>query len=198
DSSDAAKGIFRFVSVGNLIPSKRMDLLIGSFAKVFKGNPGVSLTIYGGGPEREKLENTVYELGVSDQVKLMGQRPREEISSYLKSCDCFALASQSETFGVVYIEALACGVPVIAARSGGPESFINSSNGILVPVNDLDRFASALEVMYQNSGSYDHQRISEETLAQFSPEHVAVRLTEVYTRIVNMSKTHSAYGRRET
>lgn len=188
---------FQFVSVGNLLQPKRMDLLISAFAKVFAGNSSVSLTIFGGGPEMDKLECAVSELGLKDQVKLMGQKPREEISAFLKGCDCFVLASLSETFGVVYIEALACGVPVIATRSGGPEVFVNSGNGILVPVNDLAKLAIAMDFMYKNSNTYNHKKISEDALVLFSPEHVAARLTEVYTRIGSTSMTHSAYGRRE-
>lgn len=199
DSSDpATNGTFRFVSVGNLVQSKRMDLLIGSFAKAFAGKTGVSLTIFGDGSEREKLAGAISGLGLQEQIHLMGQTPREEIAAFLKGCSCFALASQSETFGVAYIEALACGVPVIACRSGGPESFVNASNGILVPVNDLEKFTSAMETIYKNRNGYDRRKISDDTLALFSPEHVASQLTAVYKRIGEMSRTHSAYGRRES
>lgn len=189
--------IFRFVSVGNLIQSKRMDLLISAFAKVFAGNSKVSLTVFGDGPDRNALENAVSGMGLQDSVKLIGQQSREDIAESLKDCDCFVLDSQPETFGLAFAEALSCGIPVIATRSGGPEVFVNSSNGILVPVNDLTKLAVAMDFMYKNSTTYNHKKISEDALALFSPEHVAARLTEVYTRIVSTSMTHSAYGRRE-
>ncbi|MHB1454856.1 MAG: glycosyltransferase [Saccharofermentanales bacterium] len=189
--------IFRFVSVGNLVQSTRMDLLINAYAQIFAGNPNVSLNIFGDGPDRDALANAISGMGLQDSIKLMGQQSREDTAASLKDCDCFVLAYQPENFGLAFVEALFCGVPVIASRSGGPEVFVNSGNGLLVPVNDLDRLAAAMDFMYKNSNNYNHKKISDDALVQFSPEYVAARLTDVYTRIASASMTHSAYGRRE-
>ncbi len=172
--------IFRFVSVGGLIVRKRMDLTIEAFGNAFKDNERVTLTIFGEGPERASLENLIRKHNVSDKVRLMGLQSREDISKYLKESDCFVLASQAETFGVVYIEALASGIPVIATKCGGPEGFVNDRNGIIIPVDDIDALVEAMKYMYYNANSYNRELISEEARKQFSPSAIANRLTDLY------------------
>jgi len=106
------------------------------------------------------------------------------ISKKLKSSDCFVLASQNETFGVVYIEALACGIPVIATKCGGPEEFVSEENGFLVPVDDIDSLVKAMRDIYENSKNYDREKISKVTAGLFSPNEIANRLLEVYKNII--------------
>lgn len=177
--------IFRFVSVGGLIVRKRMDLTIEAFGNAFKDNERVTLTIFGEGPERASLENLIRKHNVSDKVRLMGLQSREDISKYLKESDCFVLASQAETFGVVYIEALASGIPVIATKCGGPEGFVNDRNGIIIPVDDIDALVEAMKYMYYNANSYNRELISEEARKQFSPSAIANRLTDLYKDLLS-------------
>src|SRR5690606_4160000 len=105
---------FTFISTGRLIKSKRMDLLITSFTQAFKNNNKVKLFIYGDGPERTRLEELIYKSGLEEQIYLMGLVDRSQIAGKMSESDCFVLASQLETFGVAYIEALSMGLPVIA------------------------------------------------------------------------------------
>jgi glycosyltransferase involved in cell wall biosynthesis len=175
---------FNFISIGGLIYRKRMDLTIEAFAKAFGKDKDVSLTIFGEGTERTKLENLIHKYDISDRVKLMGLQSRKTLAEYLKKSDCFVLASQAETFGVVYIEALASGVPVIATKCGGPESFVNDRNGLIIPVDDVDALADAMKYMYDNSDKYNKEAISQETREQFSPESIAGKLTEVYKQLI--------------
>ncbi len=175
---------FNFISIGGLIYRKRMDLTIEAFAKAFGNDEDVSLTIFGEGTERTRLENLIRKYDISDRVKLMGLQSRKTLAEYLKKSDCFVLASQAETFGVVYIEALASGVPVIATKCGGPESFVNDRNGLIIPVDDVDALADAMKYMYDNSDKYNKEAISQETREQFSPESIAGKLTEVYKQLI--------------
>ena len=123
-----------------------MDLTIEAFIDAFKGSDKVFLTIFGEGPERQKLEELVRINKMEKQIKLMGMQSRKVIADYLKECDCFVLASQTETFGVVYIEAMASGLPVIATKCGGPESFVNEENGVLIPVDNKDALVTAMKI----------------------------------------------------
>ena len=177
--------IFRFVSVGGLKTIKRMHLTIEAFINAFKDNERVTLTIFGEGPERASLENLIRKHNVSDKVRLMGLQSREDISKYLKESDCFVLASQAETFGVAYIEALASGVPVIATKCGGPESFVNDKNGIIIPVDDMDVLAEAMKYMYYTANRYNRELIAEEARKQFSPSVIANRLTDIYKDLLS-------------
>ncbi len=178
-------GIFRFVSVGGLIVRKRMDMIIKAFVKAFNNNEKVTLTIFGEGPERKKIEDLISRCKASDRVTLMGMQSRKDISKYLKKCNCFVLASQAETFGVVYIEALASGLPVIASRCGGPESFINEENGVFVSVDDVDGLEKAMKYMYSNIDIFDQKSIATRTELLFSSEPVANMITKVYRDVLS-------------
>lgn len=174
------KNTFLFVSVGSLIYGKRMDLTIEAFIDAFKGSDKVFLTIFGEGPERQKLEELVRINKMEKQIKLMGMQSRKVIADYLKECDCFVLASQTETFGVVYIEAMASGLPVIATKCGGPESFVNEENGVLIPVDNKDALVTAMKNMYSGKYKYDKKTISADTIKKFSPKTISKKLTDVY------------------
>ncbi len=177
---------FTFVSVGNLIKSKRMDLTIEAFNKAFfesEKKKEVHLYIYGEGEERRRCQELIQKYNLKDHVHLMGMRAREEIADTLRNAQCFVLASQAETFGVAYIEALACGVPVIATRCGGPEAFIHEKNGVLIPVDDLSALVQAMREMYKTGGLYNREAIAKETMELFSSEYVARKLIRIYQDI---------------
>jgi glycosyltransferase involved in cell wall biosynthesis len=175
---------FNFVSIGNLIYGKRMDLTIEAFYSAFRDLSDVTLTIFGEGDDRSKLEGIIKKYNLENRVKLMGMCSREVIKEKLKSSDCFVLASRSETFGVAYIEALASGVPVIATMCGGPEVFVHEHNGCMIPVDDVDALVSAMKYMYEKNIAFDREKISAEIKLKFSPEFVSQRLLEVYQEII--------------
>lgn len=176
---------FNFVSTGNLIRSKRMDLTIEAFSRAFKNNKNVTLTIFGEGPERTRLQELITRYDLNSKVFLKGMCPRDDIAKQLSKSDCFVLASQSETFGVAYIEAMAMGVPVIATKCGGPETFVNNDNGLIVSVDNIDELSNAMKYMYENIHNFDREKISRETTDLFGPEKVAQRIVEVYYAITN-------------
>jgi glycosyltransferase involved in cell wall biosynthesis len=171
--------------VGGLIESKRLNLLIEAFARAFNGNPDVSLVIFGEGPERRRLERMIRDLGQEDRITLMGAQPRSVIAKKMQSCRCFVLPSHHETFGVVYIEAMASGLPIIATRCGGPEHFIHEENGLLIPVDDVQALIGAMRYMYLNFSRYDSNRISGEAKKLFSPESVGKQLMEIYKELIS-------------
>jgi len=175
---------FTMVSIGGLIPRKGMDLLIQQFAAFNRKIINSKLIIFGEGPERKALEQLIEELKVSEHVKLMGLRSREEIAPILSNSDVFVLTSKNETFGVVYIEALACGVPVIATTCGGPEGFVHDGNGLLIPVDDEKALLEAMNTMYAKASTYDRAKVAAEIREKFSPESVAVQLEEIYRELI--------------
>ncbi|MGH4140118.1 glycosyltransferase [Clostridium sp.] len=175
---------FNFVSIGNLNYGKRMDLTIESFYTAFHDLPLVTLTIFGEGEERAKLEGIIKRHSLENRVVLMGMCSREVITEKLKSTDCFVLASRSETFGVAYIEALASGVPVIATKCGGPEVFIHEKNGCMIPVDDFNALVRAMVYIYKNNMIFDREKISAEIKLKFSPDCVSKKLLEVYKDVI--------------
>jgi glycosyltransferase involved in cell wall biosynthesis len=183
-SNPKSHPFFNFISTGSLIQRKSMDLLIEAFFEAFQGNKNIKLLIFGEGPERPKLEKMIQELGLKDNVFLMGMVDRKEIAKTMSESDCFVLASKLETFGVAYIEAIAMGLPVIATKCGGPEDFVNTNNGILIPVDDKNALISAMQNMLNKAGTYDHKKISDTIKKQFAPENIAKQLTKIYEEIL--------------
>ncbi len=172
---------FSFVTAGNMIPTKKFDLLLRSFAKLGKE---ARLTVFGDGKERGSLEALAGGLGIENRVTFRGNCPREQLAEAYAEADCFVLASESETFGVVYIEAMAAGLPVIATSCGGPEDFVTEKNGILIPVDDEKALTDAMEHMMLHRDGYDSAAIAEEAQKQFAPEAIAARLTEIYRALI--------------
>lgn len=176
--------LFYFVSTGSLKYNKRMDLLIKSFYNCFKYNKNVKLYIFGEGTERKNLEKLISEFDIMDQVYLMGLKSRTEIAEKFSESDCFVLASMRETFGVAYIEAMAMGLPVIATKCGGPEDFIDNSNGILVNADNEKELSQAMFEIYNKINEYDRLKISSCIKNKFSPEVIANKLTFIYNDII--------------
>lgn len=175
---------FRFASTGHLIPIKGIETTINAFHKAFKDNESVSLTIFGEGNERKKIETLIVGLGLKDRIKLMGQTAREDMAKEYNNSDVFVLASKSETFGVSYIEALSSGLPVLATRCGGPEVFVNNQNGILSDVDDVDGLAKNMQYIYDNVDKFDRQEISNKTREEFSSENIGKRIISIYESVL--------------
>lgn len=178
---------FMFISVGNLLPIKGFDILIKAFAKAFHDDNDVTLSIVGEGEEREYLQSLINKYDVSDKVKLLGQMTRLDLSLLMGEASAFVLASRSETFGVVYIEAMSSGMPVVATCCGGPEDFVNEDNGILVPVDAIDALSEALKTIRLDIDNYDGLKISRECNERFSSQSIANEIERQYSglRIFN-------------
>jgi len=95
------------------------------------------------------------------------------------AADAFVLASDVESFGVVVIEALACGRPVVVTRSGGPDHMVNSRNGLLVPTRDRAALRDALIEMRRRAGEYDAAAIRTAALSLYGPGAFARRFAEI-------------------
>ena len=174
-----------FISVGNLMPIKRMDLLIESFELAFRNDRDVSLLIYGEGPERGKIESLIDNLSMQTQIHLMGYASREMIAEKMTESDSFVLASECETFGVVFVEAMAAGLPVIATKCGGPEDFVNDLNGILVDANNIEVLSNALVQMRHSVKKFDRNAVSTDARDRFAPNSIAQQLDIIYSECLN-------------
>lgn len=179
---------YTFLSIGNLIQRKGFDLLINAFSLAnFDSN--VYLKIVGEGAIQQDLQALIDNKGLSNNIELCGFLKREEIANLMLECDGFVLASRAETFGVVYIEAMASGLPVIATACGGPEDFVNNTNGILIPIDNVNSLKDALIKMRNSTNIYDNEKISEQCKLIFSPEVIAQQLLSAYKNILD--KNHN-------
>lgn len=183
ECAEGKAGGFSFIAAGNLVEGKGFDVLIEAFETVVKAKPESTLLIMGGGPEEKRLKARAKELRLSDKITFYGPYQRPDFARALTKADAFVLATKAETFGVVFIEALSFGVPVVATRSGGPEDFVDESNGLLVDVDDVQGLAQAMISISENIGRYEKPQIAASTRKRFSPEEIARRLTEIYENI---------------
>lgn len=172
-----------FISVGNLIINKRMDLLIHCFCKAFGSNDNRRLVICGNGPEYNNLKKLVRDYNAEGNVILTGRKTRTEIAEYLSRSKAFILLSERETFGVAFIEAMAAGLPVISTKSGGPECFITDNVGVLVE-EDEECIVESMRVMLEDKEKYDRGSIAQYANDNFGPNVIAEELTIVYKEMI--------------
>ncbi|MCC3356919.1 glycosyltransferase [Bacillus sp. REN16] len=185
DKTKLEHGAFRFFSVAFLNHNKGMDILIQSFAKYFINKP-VELVIGGDGQERQALELLAKNLGVDKQVLFLGELDREQVRDEIQKAHVFVLASRFETFGVVFIEALACGKPIISTACGGPEMIVNEINGKLVQVEDIDGLGQAMKYMEENYDTYNAEDIRNDCVSRFSEESVVTKITKLYEQVLRV------------
>lgn len=176
---ESIENSFTFLTLCYLKNNKGVDILIKAFCNYFKGKE-VKLIIAGDGPEKENLAKLVNDLKINNQVIFKGALTREEVKVEMNRCDIFALGSKFETFGVVLIEALACGKPVISTRNGGANDIVKESNGIIVDINNIDEMGKAMYYMYKNYYKYDKYLIRENCVKKYSKEAVIQKLLSIY------------------
>lgn len=175
---------FTFINVANLLKNKNQKLLIEAFAKSFK-NKKVKLQILGGGAELNNLQDLIVQLGVENQIFLFGRASRETVLSEMQKSNVFVLSSIYETFGVVLIEALASGLPVIATKCGGSESIITKQElGELVENDDVEDLSKAMYRVYDNFGQYDSVQITNHAKDNFSEKVIASKIKGVLRKVV--------------
>lgn len=174
---------FVFLHISSLDSNKAADLLIKAFSRAFGGDYKVSLRIGGEGPMRGALEKVALELGVAGQVQFLGKLVRNSVIRELQACNAFALSSRHETFGVVLIEALALGKPVIATRCGGPESIVRKQDGFLVDIDDVAGLSWAMRQIRDNYDNYDSVKIRASCAARFSEQAVTEKLISEYAAV---------------
>lgn len=164
---------------------KGIDILIQAWAEVVKKYTDVKLVIGGGGSAKTKVEQWVEEQGISKYVEFTGALDRKQVIQEMQSCDCFVLPSRYETFGVVYIEAMACGKPVIAVANGGPDDFVKPFNGLLIKPGAEELVQAFYEMIghLTRGNYYQEEKISNYIKSKFSYEAIAEQLEAIYNSI---------------
>lgn len=182
---------FTFVFAGNFIYGKNPLMCIDCFYHAFrdcdfktKHGVNIQLKMLGDGPLLEDAKKKIAEYGLKDNIFILGYTPRNQVALEMSNASCFVLPSKGETFGVTYIEAMACGLPVIATTCGGPESFVKDSNGLLIPVDNADALTRAFRFILENAYKYDSAQIAKETREKFSPQNIARQILGVYEKLI--------------
>ncbi len=173
----------RILSVGNLIPSKDHALLLRAFAQVQKTLPHTELEIIGEGPENVRLEELARTLGIHTRVTFRGRQDRQAVAQAMQNCAVFALPSRYEGLGCVYLEAMACGKPVIGCAGQGIDEIIQDGrNGMLIPAGDEIALAKRLLALLQDGPTRQRLGVAarQTILQSLTLEHQASKLADLY------------------
>lgn len=175
------------LSVGNLIPIKDHACLLRAFTALAAEFPTVKLEIIGEGPERENLTRWADQLGVAPRVRFLGRKSRQEVADAMRRCSVFALPSRYEGLGCVYLEAMACGKPVVACCGQGIEEIVeHEKNGLLISPGNAAELTETLQRLLRNHTLRAHLGIAaQKRIAQrCTLEHQAAELSRIYRECV--------------
>lgn len=169
--------------ISNFRPVKRVPDAVRAFAAVRKVVPCV-LVLVGDGPERPAAEAVAEELGVRDHVVFLGKH--NAVGDLLRCADLFLLPSESESFGLAALEALACGVPVIASNVGGlPEVLLEDEAGVLVDVGDVEAMArGAVELLQDGERLRAASAAGVRVAGNFTVDRVVPRYEALYQSVL--------------
>tara|TARA_B110000438_G_C15792260_1_gene641270 strand:- start:830 stop:1993 length:1164 start_codon:yes stop_codon:yes gene_type:complete len=159
---------FTFISIALLRNEKRLDILIKAFSQLSIHIPNIALTVIGDGPEKNKLELLSQKLKINNHINFIGYQNKEKVADLLRDHDVLVLSSEVETFGVVLVEAMSVGLPVIATKCGGPESIVLPETGILVESKDKNKLYNAMKTMVENYDNYDSKKIRQLALKNYN------------------------------
>jgi glycosyltransferase involved in cell wall biosynthesis len=170
---------FQFLSIGSLDANKNHEILIRAFANQFKATR-LRLVIVGDGPLRCYLRRLTNTLGIEKQVQFYKYLQNELVAEIMQQSDCFVLPSNYETFGVVLIEALASGLPLIASKCGGAEDIVNLSNGLLFDVGSQEQLQNAMFEMVRNKVRYPRGFLRKQAADQYGDKEFVKNILPAY------------------
>jgi len=172
------------LSVGSLVEVKGHTYLIEAMQTILKRREEAMLVLVGSGPLEASLRSKVNRLGLNEKILFAGKRRHEEIPTWMNACDLLVLPSLNESFGVVLIEAMACGKPVVGTHVGGvPELVPKNEVGILVPPRNPEALAEA--VLEALNRTWDSKRIVKHA-QRYSWGNVARQVLSVYKFLRNV------------
>ncbi|GEM_PF-796690 len=176
---------FKLLYVGNLFEAKGVKILLEAFTKLTKQND-FTLTIVGSGNLKNYCEKFIHKHFLEQTVYLVGAVNHADLPKIMNEHHVLLLPSYSESFGIVIVESLLCGIPAIATSCGGPEFILNSpSLGKLIPLGDSNALASAVEEVHLNYKNYNADKMRSNMIKRFGWDKVAFEILEKYQFTTN-------------
>jgi len=181
----AEQNEFILTHVSNFRPLKRITDLIKIMSKL-PTRMKVKLLMVGDGPDRFQAEKLCKELGLCEKVTFMGKQ--ENVSEILAVTDVFLLPSENESFGLVILEAHACGVPCVTSNAGGiPEVNLDGETGFTVNVGEIETFASKIEQLYDDKELRNRFSNNAKTISRdrFNANKIVPLYLDYYEEVLN-------------
>lgn len=180
-------GALRVVAIGRMVHKKGFDILFEALARARTRGLELRLALAGDGPESDTLHDQLAALGLREAVTFLGWQ--RDVTTCLDAADVFVLPSRDEPFGIVCLEAMARGIPIIATSTDGPASILDDATAILVPVGDPDALARALgDIARDRAGAMARAHAARQRFEQTYSEAVVVaQYLELYARLSGVS-----------
>jgi len=173
---------------GYLSPYKSPDILLKALKKILENISNVTLVFAGSGVMMKELKRLSIDLGVKENVKFVGFVEKDKKPFYYKAADIFCLPSsrKTESFGIVNLEAMASGIPVVGSNFGGiPDVVKDGENGLLVPPNDIDSLVNALIKLLNNQKERKEMGLNGKNKAKmYSWDNIANETNEIYNKVI--------------
>ncbi|MBI3529596.1 MAG: glycosyltransferase [Betaproteobacteria bacterium] len=172
--------------VGVIRRVKGLDILVRAFATLARRRPTLRLLVIGAAfyrgyqRDEDEVRRLVGELGLAGRIRFAGQSSPAEVAAAMQRSALLVVPSRRETFSAVTAEAIASGTPVVATRCGGPEDIITPENGRLVPSEDPEALARAIDEMLGLRAQFDRRALHADMVARFGMQVTAARLAKVY------------------
>lgn len=173
----------KLVYLGNLIPEKGLQFLLPALARLTREGFELELDIIGRGSYKPVLFSLVKALGITDRVCFKGLIAPEDIPLILLDYDLLVLPSLQESFGMVLIEAMATGMPVLSTRCGGPETVVDPLTGALVEPGSAEALYQGIKLLRSRWDSFRPERIRDYCAANFDLPGLCLKLARVYHEV---------------
>ena len=166
---------------------KGYDKIIGALPKIIEKIPNLAYLIGGKGDDVPRIERLIKDKGLDDYVKLIGFIPEEELVDHYNLCDVFVMPSKGEGFGIVFLEAFACGKPVICGnKDGSVDAVLNGKLGILVDPDNIDQIAEAIINVLQGNipdNLLDPKYLRETVLEHYGFDKFTKKVNDLLNRV---------------
>jgi glycosyltransferase involved in cell wall biosynthesis len=178
--SKNSKSPFHFIACGLFRAEKEFLFLLDSFHVLSKKYDCI-LTLVGDGTQESQLRKKVKQLNLENRVSFPGYLQPEALVKKMGEAHALVLSSSVETFGMVVIEAMACGLPVVATKCGGPEFTLQKDTGILVKSNEVESLAAGMEKMMNKYLMFNRNEIRETAVKRFSTKAYAETIQQLFS-----------------
>lgn len=174
---------------GRIAKEKNLDFAVGVFARM---SGEAELVFVGDGPYRGELEKKIREQGLQQKTRFLGTLRGEPLAEAINACDVCLITSVSETQSLTTVQALACGLPVVAASAGGLKEYVrHAETGYLIEPDDEAAFAECLASLLRDPGTLARfGRNARESVSRLSPERIVEEFEMIYRNCMETNQSH--------
>jgi len=177
---------FRFLCVSRLHKIKNIDLIIDSFKIFNQKYSNSSLKIIGIGDQLKSLKKKVKDYKLSNKILFKGERSRIDIIEEFNQSHAFVYASSFETFGVIFVESMSMGKPIVALDCGSAREIISELSGIIVEKKSAKDMSNSMEKLYNNYSNYNPYSIRKYCKSNFSEKKLSLKMIRHYNDVLNI------------